>query len=230
MIRAAVAAVVLSFFVAAASAAEMSFDQGVDARAVLQTIGRETRSTLIVPAGMRRHLQWMPGCQEVSMAPGISESPVYELASTELVEECDTPSPRDPGGCRQTFGETIRRNARLVVENRPATNSTEVFQLCLTGDRLSASTLRSSVRYMSLVDGDSVVLTPEPPESSAPMTRSSMSRIPWPWPPDPSPAPWPTPEPPQAPLAAVHASEFPWPWPPDPSPFPRPSPVPPQAP
>ena len=197
---ATVAVIAMSFAAATASASEIPFDQGVDVRSIVETVRHEPGSAVIAPAGIQYPGQWMPGCTDkILMAPSVSRSAVYELASTELVEECRPPGPRDPGNCRPTTGRTIRRKAQLVIRNRPATNQVEVFKLCLTRDDLSVIVVTSAVRYDSAVVGDTVVLEPRAPE--APLQPSRW--WPFPWPPanpqDPPHDPRPRDPPPQAP-------------------------------
>jgi hypothetical protein len=159
----ALRAAVLVPLLAAAAAAQVRFDQGVDVKAALRLLRAETASVATPQtapaaapkaASLGRHLYWMAGCREVTLAPGASRSALVDLSSTEIVEECDVfPNPQ----CRQTFGFTVRKNARLVAEGR-ATPGAETFKLCLMGEELSVDL---TTQYTQVQQGDTLILRPQ---------------------------------------------------------------------
>ncbi|MBI4376917.1 MAG: hypothetical protein HY549_10765 [Elusimicrobia bacterium] len=143
----------------------VSFDQGIDVRAVMQDI---KAASPIGISGTRRRTGWMPGVKDIEMPPFVLLSPVFELASTELLEECTPPGPRDPGRCIPTTGRTLRWKFQLRFWDAAARAGREVFRVVMTGDDVSVVVLDSTHKYSwELRRGDisEIVFTSRPPQA-----------------------------------------------------------------
>ena len=128
--------------------------------AALEDVGRRPGATQVRDSSSKwtRHLHWLGGSSRVELAPGQTESKWLELSSTEVVEDCEF-EPRTGERCWQTFGETVRRTARLVLVGRPVANPSETFDVWLMGRDLSVDIISSPTRYDVAIKGSTIFLT-----------------------------------------------------------------------
>jgi hypothetical protein len=142
-------------------ALDVRFDQGVDVTAILRSIGRGDGAAHTRPSTPEgRHIDWVSGDKMIDFEPGQTESASFELNSIEVVEACGAASAKPR--CHREFGRTVRRVVRLFLVNRPASDSTETFDVWLTGEDLTVNVTQSPFEYDVKVVGGAIYLTAKP--------------------------------------------------------------------
>ena len=139
----------------------VSFDQGVDASAILaQAKEAAKKDATVVEAADFGGRRTMPDCVTVSFgANDPAASPTFSLRSQEYIEECyQTGDPRHGGGrqCYERPGMSYHELASVTIRDRQALLPWErdTFRVCLDGPWLSINEIETAYDYR-LVSGGS---------------------------------------------------------------------------
>lgn len=179
--RSPLIAVTLLLSVCAAAEAPAVFERGLSPRAVLEQLRAAPANAPSATPKFGRHVRWIPGWKDVALPPGQDVSPYFKLSSTEIVEEC-TVDPRNGMNCHETFGQSYRREVRIVIKNRPQVPGPEEFRIELEGSRTTLWLQKVYQAYDARFEGGKVVdIVLSPKGKAAPL------------PPVPNPVPSPSP-------------------------------------
>lgn len=131
----------------------ISFDQGVDAKSVLQGI-QEQPLTVAVPSYAAKYTRWSTrDCVDIALKPGgPTTSEAYDLTSTDWEEDCYwTGDPRYGGGrqCHDRPGRTHHERVRVDARGSRDTYPWEIetFEACLESNWLTVRPRKTAYQY-----------------------------------------------------------------------------------
>ncbi|MBI5202068.1 MAG: hypothetical protein HY925_10820 [Elusimicrobia bacterium] len=145
---------VLVLCAAPALAQELSFDSGVDAKAVLDNLHRHPGDGIPMPRYTNSYYRWSTReCTTLSLPPGgPAKTEEVWLSSTDFEHDCYyRGDPRYGGGrdCYDRPAGTHRERVQIESRGNRSTNpwERETFQACLEGRWLDVRGLQTAYRY-----------------------------------------------------------------------------------